>query len=198
MKKEEYRELLNLSLDLHFLRTQLVPGLDLCTSKSWVKRRKDLREVAALHGARLRVCRSNSDATVAGLYDDTARMITVVSSYPSKNELTPKDILFSFSHELAHAIQYHLIFGVPYRTQTKFFGNFSNALHQEQVAESLAYFVAMNYFPTLSSTEGVNRDKFKTYYSVEDILYVAKRYDFDPESDEVKKELKALSTLHTC
>lgn len=189
MRNEEYQELLSLSLDLHFLKTQLVPGLDLCTSKSWVNRRKDLKELSSLHGSKLRVCRKNVDPDVVGLYDDASRIITIVSSYGDKRELTTKDILYSFSHELSHAIQYHLLFEVPYHIRTKFFGKFRNALKQEQVAESLAYYVSTNYFPTLSVQNGISREDFKTYFCAEDIVYVAKRYGFDPCEESVLKEI---------
>lgn len=193
MRRIEYDGLLKLSLDLHFLRGMLIPGLDLCTSNSWAKRKLDLKELASMHGAKLRICRKAADSSVATTYDDVQKQITVVSTVGDKNELSVDDILYSYTHELSHAIQYQLLHHIPVVIQTQFFSSFSHCLRLEQVAETLAYYVALNYFPSISVENALKKEHYLTYFSEPDILYVAERYGFDPLSEEVTTEVRNLS-----
>lgn len=195
MKKAEYRKLLELSLDLEYLRTRLVPGLDLGTSESWGRNREDLRELTALHGAKLRICRKHRNKLVEGFYDDILHQVTVIADHPVRNEITAVCTLYTYTHELAHAIQYQTIKLVPYQQQVAFFGRFHNALRLEQIAESLAYYIALNYFPSLVKKFSVHQEEYRTYFEKEDVLFIASRDEFDPESEEVLKELKALNVL---
>lgn len=170
----------------------MIPGLDLCTDTSWEKKKKDLRELSRLHGSQLRICRKKADKTISGVYDQIQNKINLVSSDTKRNRLSDEDILYIFCHELGHAIQYQLISVTPDNVQNKFFGIFENIVKLEQTAESLAYFLSLNYFPTLSVRVGISKKDYNTYFKVEDIAYLAEWNGFDADSEEVIAEISKI------
>lgn len=193
MERAEYFDLMDKALDLSFLQTRMIPGLDLCRGSSWGSKRRDLREVCLLHGARLRILKKMPEEDVLGLYDDQTSIITMRGGdTPGGNAVPDHDLLTVFTHELAHAIQYSIFRSIPRRVYRGYFRQFQNELRLEQTAEQTAFFIALNYFPTLCRKLKVKRSWFDAYTTPEEVLFIAKRYGYDPKSSEVLAELKKL------
>jgi hypothetical protein len=194
MERAEYLDLMDKALDLSFLQTRMIPGLDLCRGSSWPSKRKDLKEVCLLHGARLRVLRKMPEDDVLGLYDDRLSLITMCGTPTlAGNEISDHSLLTVFTHELAHALQYSIFRSIPTRVYRGYFRQFHNELRLEQTAEQTAFFIALNYFPTLCRKLRIKRSWFDAYTTPGEILFIAKRYGYDPKSSEVLSELKKLS-----
>lgn len=193
MRGEEYKNLMAKSLDVSFLRNRIVPGMDLCLGSSWRAKRRDLKELSELHGAKIRIVKKCSDETISGAFEDFSKIITLVSESGSNNILTEWQILTTFTHELAHAFQYEIMGLVPQNHQGKFLKPFRNKVLFEQTAEELAYYLAMSYFPSLSKKHKIKPSHFKTYFNKEDILYIAERYGVNTKSEEVLEVARTLS-----
>jgi hypothetical protein len=191
MHQAEYLDIMEKALDLEFLKTRLVPGLDLCTDVSPAKRRKDLKELCVLHGAKLRVCSKLPEKDIEGLYDSGTSVITILGK-GDKGKLVVDNstILKVFTHELSHAVQYSLFRSIPSKVYIEYFKQFKNELRLEQTAERLAYYVAHNYFKTLCKEEKLRKSWFDTYMCTADIIFIAKRLGYDPSSEEVRREFR--------
>jgi hypothetical protein len=191
MNQAEYIDIMEKALDLSFLRTRLVPGLDLCLDGNPANRIKDLRELCVLHSASLHIKRTLQEKDVEGLYDTNTSEIFIIGRLKNKQlNVANKTILKFFTHELAHAVQYSLFRSIPSKVYQEYFSQFRNELRLEQTAERLAYYIAKNYFPTLSKKEKLVKTWFDTYMSNADVVFIAKRLGYDPCSEEVKKEMK--------
>jgi len=190
MNSGEYKVLLNLALDVDYLRQRLIPGYDLCFNRgSWGHIQRDLRDIAKLHGAKLRIVSKLSMEDALGLFCDDIAQISVQSSFEDKLELSPWEILTVFTHELGHAVQNRLLEDVPIEHQNKFFRIYSNALKYEQTAETLGFYIAKNYFSSLSKASKLRKRHFFTYFRKKDIISLAEMYDRRESDPQVQQEL---------
>lgn len=196
MTYEDYSPLFQRALSVPSLKKMLTPGLDLCISASPSRRRKDLNTLCALHGTSLRIQKkiAQRQGEVEGLYDTDNSVIYLLGTWKNgKMEIPDQTILFIFCHELAHAIQYSILRAVPTPFQFLFFKKFRNNLLLEQTAEKLASYIAGAYFKTLYEKHHLTYACFNSYFSKEDVLFLAQRLNYDPESPEVFDEIRALT-----
>jgi len=190
MNFQESAVLLELALDVDFLRKSLIPGYDLCFNRgSWSHVNRDLRDISKLHGAKLRISHSLSMEDSLGTFSDDSSIITVLSSYKDRLELDDMNILTVFTHELGHAIQFRLLENIPIEHQNKFFSKFSNVLVHEQTAERLALHIARNYFPSLCKKHKLTKGHFRSYFRRKDIISLAKYYGRHEDEEDVKNLL---------
>jgi hypothetical protein len=193
---EDYSPLFQRALSVPSLRKMLTPGLDLCTSTPPSRRRKDLNTLCALHGTSLRIQKkiAQRQGEVEGLYDTDNSVIYLLGTRKNgQMEIPDQTILFIFCHELAHAIQYSILRAVPTPFLFLFFKKFRNNLLLEQTAEKLASYIAGTYFKTLYEKHYLTYACFNSYFSKEDVLFLAQRLNYDPESPEVFEEIRALT-----
>lgn len=191
MERGAYLDLMEKALDTEFLQTRFVKGLDLGFSGSWSKTRRELSELCALHGARLRIVSRMPEKDVSGLYDDVLSLITLHGkTQEGVNRVGDLDILMVLTHELAHSIQYSILRAIPRKVYKAHFGQFQNEVRLERAAEDTAFFLAINYFPSLCQKYQLKKHWFDAYTTKEEILLIAKRFGFSSRSKEV---LEALS-----
>jgi uncharacterized protein YutD len=87
---------------------------------------------------------------------------------------TTYDLQRSFSHELAHRIQYIVIDRKFGRKRIRpVYDTTSQCLEFERSAERLAYFICKEYFP---SSHNWNHREFTTYRSKQDIQFLRQHW----------------------
>lgn len=192
MNQAEYSEIMDRALDVDFLRSRLIPGLDLCRGPTPASRRKDLKDLCSLHGVKLRVQAYKEGDDILGSYTFSTRVITLIAKKNKSKRLIIEDsaILEVFTHELAHVFQYDLLSRIPEPFVEEYFSVFDHALNLERSAEQTAFYVAKNYFPTLSRLNKLRKSRFDTYLVDDGILFIAERMGFNKYSDDVQKKLK--------